>query len=404
MLKEALKAKLPMIVIKSEDLLYQQEILEYLLKDLSSVFGITIPAFLKDSSKKVLVVEDMKTQAVSVNLKKAYDLCVWQSKIIIFINPTVASTLFFDGGYLPVPKNFICNILIEAGFEERVAKRLIPSFRGLTLKQITEICRFAMVRYGELTIEGLRQVKQEVAPDVSGLSLVPTHTDFYWPNQKITEYLSLNNWFFLENTDNRLTPRGILLDGDPGIGKTQAAKYIAKQWKVPLLMLNMATVMDKYLGVSESNLQFALQHIDTEAPVVLLIDEVEKLFKGSSNNDPSAKLLSQLLWWLQEHTSKVFTVMTTNDLKSLPPELYRPGRIDEVFTLYGLSFSESLIFAEGYLKLFYKGKHPVTLDDLELTGVLTTLYHPTKIVAHAKIVGVIKKALKQYILSQQEAG
>lgn len=399
MLIEAIQAEIPMISVRSDDSLYQKDILKHLLKDYTVMFGMTIPAFIKEDHIKVLVVENLKSQASSINMKQAYDICVSKAKIIIFVNPSVKSNLFFDGGLLPVPKELIFDTLIEAGFESLKASKLINSLTGLTLKSITEICRFAMVRYGELTATGIQHVKQELAPDVSGLTAVQTDMDFYWPNPKIEEYLDLNSWFFTDNTNWRLVPRGILLEGQPGIGKSQAAKYIAGRWKVPLFMLNMATVMNKYLGASENNMMYALQHIDREAPMVLLIDEVEKLFKSEGSNDPSERLLSQLLWWLQEHKTKVFTVMTTNNIKKLPKELYRSGRIDEVFTLKGLSKVEALKFANNYLKSFNGQGQYKQLDMVKCVKILFSSNDEK--IPHANIVGAVTKELKRFILSEQ---
>lgn len=127
-------------------------------------------------------------------------------------------------------------------------------------------------------------------------------------------------------------PRGILLVGVPGCGKSLSAKAIAAEWKLPLYRLDMASILGMYVGVSESRLKEALDMADRVAPCVLWVDEIEKaLAGGSGDSGTTRRLIGQFLYWLQESTSKVFMVATANDVGSLPPELLRKGRFDELF-------------------------------------------------------------------------
>lgn len=127
-------------------------------------------------------------------------------------------------------------------------------------------------------------------------------------------------------------PKGVLLVGVPGCGKSLSAKAIASQWRLPLYRLDMAGVLGMYVGQSESRLREALETADRVAPCVLWIDEIEKaLATGPGDSGTSRRLIGQFLFWLQESTAKVFLVATSNDVTSLPPELLRKGRFDEMF-------------------------------------------------------------------------
>lgn len=130
-------------------------------------------------------------------------------------------------------------------------------------------------------------------------------------------------------------PRGVLLVGVPGCGKSLSAKAIATEWELPLYRLDMAGVLGMYVGQSEGRLREALDMAARVAPCVLWIDEIEKALAGGGpggdSTGTSRRLVGQFLYWLQESRAKVFVVATANDVSSLPPELLRKGRFDEIF-------------------------------------------------------------------------
>ncbi len=127
-------------------------------------------------------------------------------------------------------------------------------------------------------------------------------------------------------------PKGVLLFGVQGGGKSLAAKSIAGVWGLPLLRLDMAALFNKYVGETEKNLREALKLADLMSPCVLWLDEIEKgLAQGDSDNATGKRLLGTLLTWMSERKSKVFLVATSNDISVLPPELMRKGRFDEIF-------------------------------------------------------------------------
>lgn len=129
-------------------------------------------------------------------------------------------------------------------------------------------------------------------------------------------------------------PRGVLLVGVPGCGKSLSAKAIAGDWNLPLYRLDLANIHGQYLGQSEARLKEALATADRVAPCVLWIDEIEKGLAGAGSGGDggtSTRVVGHFLYWLQEGRARVFVVSTANDIGKLPPELFRRGRFDELF-------------------------------------------------------------------------
>lgn len=129
-------------------------------------------------------------------------------------------------------------------------------------------------------------------------------------------------------------PKGVLLLGVPGCGKSLCAKAVAREWGLPLLKLDPANLYDKYVGNSEKNFKRAMQMAERVAPVVLWIDELEKAFSGGTGEEDggvSRRVFGSFLSWLQDRKGDVFVVATSNDVAKLPPEFIRKGRFDEVF-------------------------------------------------------------------------
>jgi SpoVK/Ycf46/Vps4 family AAA+-type ATPase len=130
-------------------------------------------------------------------------------------------------------------------------------------------------------------------------------------------------------------PRGMLLLGVQGCGKSLCAKVVAADWNMPLLRMDPGVLYQKYIGESENRLREALRQAETMSPVVLWIDEIEKAFASagvdSSDGGLSQRMFGTLLTWMQDQRAPIFIVATANDIDALPPELMRKGRFDEVF-------------------------------------------------------------------------
>jgi len=127
-------------------------------------------------------------------------------------------------------------------------------------------------------------------------------------------------------------PKGIMLLGVQGCGKSLAAKAVAGTWGTPLMRLDFGALYNKFLGETERNLREALKIADAMAPSVLWMDEIEKGIATNDNDGgESRRILGTLLTWMAERKTKVFVVATSNDIEALPPELVRKGRLDEIF-------------------------------------------------------------------------
>lgn len=146
-------------------------------------------------------------------------------------------------------------------------------------------------------------------------------------------------------------PKGILLVGVPGCGKSLSARMVANQWQLPLLRFDIGAVYDKWVGESERRMRQALEYIDNVAPCVLWIDEIEKMLATSQGgNETGSRVLGQFLFWLQESSSRVFLVATANDIKKLPVELFRKGRFSEIFFINLPNLSERIQAIDYYSK------------------------------------------------------
>ncbi len=194
---------------------------------------------------------------------------------------------------------------------------------------------------GTLTIEDLGELsmhKDKLFSDISGLEKVKIDPS----TLTVAGLEGMRKWLdeqkLLITADLRerklRPPRGVLLVGVPGCGKSLSAKFIAASWNLPLYRLDLASIQGQYLGQSEGRLKDALTSADNAAPCVLWIDEIEKGLagaSGSSDGGTSTRMVGQFLFWLQESRYRVFVVSTANDISKLPPELLRRGRFDEIF-------------------------------------------------------------------------
>jgi hypothetical protein len=212
---------------------------------------------------------------------------------------------------------------------------------GLTLNQARQAVAQVAIEDGRLTSEDLEHVvelKARTLRDGSMLEYFPPGANAH----ELGGFSNLQRWlerarvaFSAQATELDIpAPKGVLLVGVQGCGKSLAAKVIAARWKQPLLRLDFSRIYDKYIGASEKNLRHALTTAEAMAPVVLWVDEIEKGLSASgeeADGGLSRRLFGSFLTWLQEKQSDVFVVATANDLSALPPELLRKGRFDEIF-------------------------------------------------------------------------
>ena len=309
------------------------------------------------------------------------------SSVLIVVNPKEPIPEAFDAGVLSYPPAYVA----ERAFEAMGVALPVALVKGLTIKQTLEICRMVLAKWPVITPIDFMSVRSRLLGSRKGLFLVNTDVPFYFPDPSIENWLADNRHFFLEAVDPRLIPRGLLFSGTPGVGKSMAAKHIAKSLGVPLYRLDLSSSMSKWHGESEAAVASALASIDQESPCVMLLDEVEKLF-SSTTEEVTSRILAQLLWWLLEHESRVLTVMTTNDLSKLPEELYRSGRIDNRMVLSLLDQKNAFVMATKLLNTF--DLVPAKKHEM-LKEIRAELKEWIPKITHAQVTAIVFSAIKK---------
>ena len=222
-------------------------------------------------------------------------------------------------------------------------KKLLESALGLTCAEAENALALALVKHKAFNDQAIQTVQQEkaniikktglleyIAPtfnldDIGGLAVLKN-----WLNQRKRSFSDEAKAYGLP------APRGVLLTGIPGAGKSLTAKAVSASWGLPLLRLDMGQLFGSLVGQSEANMRKALKTAETISPCILWLDEIDKGLaglssSGSTDSGVTARVFGQFLTWLQEKERPVFVFATANNISSLPPELLRKGRWDEVF-------------------------------------------------------------------------
>ena len=217
-------------------------------------------------------------------------------------------------------------------------QRLVANLKGLTHGEVRRLARGAIVDDGAITESDLPAVNKAkfALMDMEGILTFEYHTETFagvGGLQHLKNWLGERKQAFLQPGDGGPdSPKGILLLGVQGGGKSLAAKAVAGLWSLPLLRLDMGGLYNKFVGETERNLREALKLAELMAPCVLWLDELEKgMAQADADNGTSRRLLGTLLTWMAERKPPVFMVATSNDISGLPPELVRKGRFDEIF-------------------------------------------------------------------------
>ncbi|QDT53792.1 ATP-dependent zinc metalloprotease FtsH 3 [Caulifigura coniformis] len=224
----------------------------------------------------------------------------------------------------------------------REVEQIVQTLRGLSCEQAERVVAAAIYHDHCLTgndIAKIVEAKRTLLGSAGCLEAIAVdlHIDDVaglralkgWLKQRRGGYTLEAREFGLE------PPRGVLMLGVPGCGKSLCAKAVAADWGMPLLRLDPGVLYQKYIGESESQLRKALSQAEAMAPAILWIDEIEKAFasasESSSDGGLSKRMFGTLLSWMQDHRHPIFMIATANDVSALPPELMRKGRFDEVF-------------------------------------------------------------------------
>ncbi len=235
---------------------------------------------------------------------------------------------------------------LEMEMSQADTEQFLANLRGLTRMEISQVVAEALLSDEKLDSDDVakaidlkrRRLRQsgvldyvpppETLPEVGGMEHLRN-----WLQQRRRALTDEARQFGLE------PPKGILMLGVQGCGKSLMARFVAADWKMPLLRMDVGSLYDKFVGETERHLRQSFKIADAMAPCVLWIDEIEKAFASAgagadaarSDGGLSQRIFGQLLTWMQDHGEAVFLVATANDVSALPPELMRKGRFDEIF-------------------------------------------------------------------------
>ena len=286
-----------------------------------------------------------------------------------------------------------------SGVREELIDEFSLAFKGLTEFEINNLLNLSYTQGGTLSRRDLKLIfdqKQQMIKKAGILEMIPLKESI----DDIGGLENLKKWFIRKAKVYKDMgrarqfgvdmPKGVLIAGVPGCGKSLNAKAAANLFEVPLLRLDMGRLMGKYVGESESNMRNAIALAEAISPCVLWIDELEKAFAGiggsGGDGEVTTRLFGNFLTWMQEKESPTFVVATANDLSRLPPELLRKGRFDEIFYVGLPNATER----EKIFRIHIGKRRKQDLKNIDLSQ----LVKKTEGFSGADIEGVVKDAIE----------
>ena len=289
----------------------------------------------------------------------------------------------------------------EVAIRAELKHQMAGAFKGLTELEITNILQLAFSESGDLTSSKTKLIfeqKSQMIKKAGILEMVRLKEDLgdiggldnlkSWLQRKKKVFADLDR----AQAFGVDMPKGVLIAGIPGCGKSLSAKATAKLFEVPLLRLDMGRLLGKYVGESEANMRKAIGLAEAISPCVLWVDELEKAFAGiggeGSGAEVTTRLFGSFLTWLQEKESPVFVVATANDITKLPPELLRKGRFDEIFYVSLPSDEERQKIFEIHIAKRRKADLPAIKKEMG------AILNKTKGYSGADIEGVVREGVE----------
>ena len=255
-------------------------------------------------------------------------------------------------------------------------EKLCKAALGLTMQEAENAFALAMVNDGKVDENDINIIMDEKMQVIKKTGIL----EFVRTNFTIDDIGGLDNlksWLLKRNNSwsekakkyALPAPKGVLITGVPGCGKSLTAKAMSAIWKLPLLRLDLGKIFSGLVGSSEENMRRAIATAEAVAPTILWVDEIEKGLSGvNSGNDSgvSSRIFGQFLTWMQEKEAPVFVIATANNISNLPPELLRKGRFDEIFFVDIPTFNERIEIFKLHLKKRLKNKEiagEITIDN-----------------------------------------
>ncbi|MDB6027899.1 MAG: ftsH 2 [Verrucomicrobiales bacterium] len=356
-----------------------------------------------------------KLKEIALHLKNSF-------KTIILISPMMEIPMELEKEItvlsFPLPEKADLSILLDKIIEDVKQfrqvqielddvgrERLLQAALGLTLGEAENVFAKLIVKSERLSGDDVAEVfaeKQQIVRKSGLLDYYATDEHFSnvggmtvlkeWLNKRVVAFSDQARQFGLP------APKGILMLGVQGCGKSLCAKAVSSLWQLPLLRFDMGRMFGSLVGSSEENVRRAIAVAESIAPAILWVDEIDKAFagsqgSGSTDGGTTARVFGTFLTWLSEKTAPVFVVATANDISQLPPELLRKGRLDEIFFVDLPSEEErEEIFR---IHLVKRGRDPQNFD-------LKPLVACSREFSGAEIEEAIISALYDAFYAQQE--
>ena len=276
-----------------------------------------------------------------------------------------------------IDTNMSDNLKID--LTEKEKEELIKAAIGLTTQEAENAFARAMVNDASLNAEDIDVVLKEKSQVIKKSDILE-YIDSKVKIEDVGGLENLKNWLIKRDKSwmdsakkyGLPSPKGVLLTGVPGCGKSLIAKSISSMWRLPLLRFDVSKVFNKYIGNSESNMREAIKMAEAISPSILWIDEIEKGFSGLGSGDSgtSSRVFGTFLSWMQEKTKPVFVVATANNIDGLPSEMMRKGRFDEIFFIDLPTLNERKQIFKVHLESRLKNpevKGDFNIDDETLT-------------------------------------
>lgn len=365
-LLDALKARIPLIRVANNDPVN----LTSQLKVLAAHAQFAGSDEVTDLSNNALASNNNYLLICYLNsepTKEHYNIMESTGSTMVFVGAADDSPLVMDiGAHYPSDQDLVIGLQRGCRVDHALAQSMVNSLKGLTILQANAVGKVVISQARDHQVlvshDMLAHTRAAMMGNVTGLEILSREQPFYAPDRQLYDW---TQWAIKASAGRnyKLRPRGILLHGQPGTGKTCAALYVAKVFNRPLVRLDIPAMLTRWQGDAERSLRTALQAVETLAPAVLLIDEVEKVLSRSAGDDTTRRLMGQMLWWLAMHGSPVIVVMTANDKDAIPPELIRDGRLDEVIDVKELQTPAELgSFVNGVMGNYAGMINPQTID------------------------------------------
>lgn len=291
---------------------------------------------------------------------------------------------------------------IVINLNENEKEVLCKAAQGLTLQEAENAFARAMVAKGQLTINELDVVLDEKCQVIKKTGILEfIKSDFNMDDvgglENMKKWLTKrnNSWLGKAQKDYNLpAPKGILITGVPGCGKSLTAKAMSAMWQLPLLRLDVGKIFSGLVGSSEENMRKAIQTAEAVAPSILWIDEIEKGFGtsgGEMDGGTATRVFGTFLTWMAEKTKPVFVIATANNISRLPSEMLRKGRFDEIFFVDLPTINERKVIFKLHLQK--KLKDSISSDFQVTDDLLNRLSEATEGFVGAEIEQVVVSAL-----------